>query len=61
MEYRLHDIEFEVREHGLTLNAVADRKTTLPVLKLAERVWRAQAYHRDIYKELDGVKDLLIL
>ena len=61
MEYRLPDIEFEAREHGLTLNAVAERKTQLPVLKLAGSVWRAQAYRRNIYKELDRVKDLLIL
>jgi hypothetical protein len=61
MEYRLHDIEFEAREHGLTLNAVADRKTELPLLKLSGSVWRAQAYRRNIYKELDRVKDLLIL
>jgi hypothetical protein len=61
MEYRLHDIEFEAREHGLTLQAVAERKTTLPVLSLAGSVWRAQAYRRNIFKELDRVKDLLIL
>ena len=61
MEYRLPDIEFEAREHGLTLNAVADRKTDLPLLSLTGSVWRAQAYRRNIYKELDRVKDLLIL
>jgi hypothetical protein len=61
MEYRLPDIEFEAREHGLTLNTVAERKTTLPLLSLTGSVWRAQAYRRNIYKELDRVKDLLIL
>ena len=61
MEYRLPDIEFEAREHGLTLNAVAERKTSLPLLSLTGSVWRAQAYRRNIYKELDRVKDLLIL
>ena len=33
MEYRLPDIEFEAREHGLTLNAVAERKTNLPLVE----------------------------
>ena len=62
MEYRLSDIEFEAREHGLTLSAVADRQAKhVPLLNLAGSVWRAQAYRRNIFKELDRVKDLLIL
>ena len=61
MEYRLPDIEFEAREHGLTLNAVANRKTNLPRLSLTGSIWRAQAYRRNIYAELDRVKDLLLL
>lgn len=62
MEYRLPEIEHEAREHGLTLQAVADRKPDLPpVLKRGDSVWRAQAYRRHIFAELDGVKGLLLL
>jgi CobQ/CobB/MinD/ParA family nucleotide binding protein len=61
MEYHLPDIEFEAREHGLTLNQVANRQTNVPHLSLTGSVWRAQAYRRNIYKELDSVKDLLIV
>ena len=61
MEYHLPDIEFEAREHGLTLNAVANRQTAVPLLSLTGSVWRAQAYRRNLYAELDRVKDLLIL
>ena len=61
MEYHLPDIEFEAREHGLTLNAVANRQTTVPLLSLTGSVWRAQAYRRNLYAEFDRVKDLLIL
>jgi hypothetical protein len=61
MEYRLPEIEHEAREHGLTLQAVAERKTVVPALKLTASVWRAQAYRRHIFAELDTVKDLLLL
>jgi len=61
MEYRLPEIEHEAREHGLTLQAVAERKTTVPALKSTASVWRAQAYRRHIFTELETVKDLLLL
>jgi hypothetical protein len=61
MEYRLPEIEHEAREHGLTLQAVAERNTTVPALKSTASVWRAQAYRRHIFAELDTVKDLLLL
>jgi hypothetical protein len=61
MEYRLPEIEHEAREHGLTLQVVAERKTSVPALKSTASVWRSQAYRRHIFAELDGVKDLLLL
>jgi hypothetical protein len=61
MEYRLPEIEHEAREHGLTLQAVASRKTTVPALKSTASVWRAQAYRRHLFAELERVKDLLLL
>ncbi len=59
MEYRIPEIEHEVREHGLTLQAVAERKTDVPALKLTASVWRAQAYRRNLFAELDRVKEPL--
>jgi MinD-like ATPase involved in chromosome partitioning or flagellar assembly len=61
MEYRIPEIEHEIREHGLTLQAVAERKTDVPALKLTASVWRAQAYRRNLFAELDRVKGLLLL
>ncbi len=61
MEYRIPEIEHEMREHGLTLQAVAERKTDVPALKLTASVWRAQAYRLDLFAELDLVKGLLLL
>ena len=61
MEYRIPEIEHEAREHGLTLQAVAERKTDVPTLKLTASVWRAQAYRRNLFAELERVKELLLL
>ena len=61
MEYRLAEIEHEAREHGLTLQAVAERKTKVPALSQTASVWRAQAYRRNLFAELNRVKDLLLL
>jgi MinD-like ATPase involved in chromosome partitioning or flagellar assembly len=61
MEYRLAEIEHEAREHGLTLQAVAERKTKIPSLSHTASVWRAQAYRRNLFAELNRVKDLLLL
>ncbi len=61
MEYRIPEIEHEAREHGLTLQVVAERKTDVPALRLTASVWRAQAYRRNLFAELDREKDLLLL
>jgi hypothetical protein len=61
MEYRLPEIEHEARSHGVTMRAVADRRTIVPVLAKTASVWRAQAYRRNLFAELDRVKDLLLL
>jgi hypothetical protein len=61
MEYHLAEIEHETREHGLTLQAVAERKTNVPALSHTASVWRAQAYRRNMFAELNRVKDLLLL
>ena len=61
MEYRLPKVENPARQHGLTLNKIADRRTDVSELQQTTVVMRAQAYRRNLFAELDGVKDLLLL
>jgi MinD-like ATPase involved in chromosome partitioning or flagellar assembly len=61
MEYRLPKVEHPARQHGLTLNRIADRRTDVPELQQTTVVMRAQAYRRNLFAELDRVKELLLL
>jgi hypothetical protein len=61
MEYRLPKVENPARQHGLSLNRVANRQTDVPELQQTTVVIRAQAHRRNLFAELDGVKDLLLL
>jgi MinD-like ATPase involved in chromosome partitioning or flagellar assembly len=61
MQYRVQDIEQVAREHGVTMQAVADKKVDVPGLKEMPNVVRANGYRRNLFAELDGVKDLLLL
>ncbi len=61
MEYRLPKVENPARQHGLTLNEIADRHTDVSELQQTTVVMRAQAYRRNLFAELDRVKDLLLL
>ncbi|HEX4166646.1 MAG TPA: hypothetical protein VHZ55_14355 [Bryobacteraceae bacterium] len=61
MEYRLPKVENPARQHGLTLNKIADRHVDVPELQQTTVVMRAQAYRRNLFTELDRVKDLLLL
>ena len=61
MEYRLPKVENPARQHGLTLNRIADRHTDVSELQQTTVVMRAQAYRRNLFAELDRVKDLLLL
>jgi MinD-like ATPase involved in chromosome partitioning or flagellar assembly len=60
MEYRLPKVENPARQHGLTMNRIADRRTEVPELQQTTVVMRAQAYRRNLFVELDRVKDLLL-
>ena len=60
MEYRLPKVENPARQHGLTLNRIADRRTEVPELQQTTVVMRAQAYRRNLFAELDRVKELLL-
>jgi hypothetical protein len=61
MEYRLPKVEHPARQHGLTLNQIADRRTDVSELQQTTVVMRAQAYRRNLFAELERVKDLLLL
>jgi MinD-like ATPase involved in chromosome partitioning or flagellar assembly len=61
MEYRLPKFENPARQHGVTLGQAAERKATVPELQQTTVVLRAQAYRRNLFGELDRVKDLLLL
>ena len=60
MEYRLPKVENPARQHGLTINRVADRRVDVPELQQTTVVMRAQAYRRNVFAELDRVKELLV-
>ena len=62
MEFRLPEIENEAREAGLTMHAVAERRAKgNALLSSTASVFRAQAYRRHLFAELDRVKGLLVL
>jgi hypothetical protein len=61
MEYRFPKVEHPARQHGLTIGSVANRAHAVPELQKATVVLRAQAYRRNVFAELDRVKDLLLL
>jgi len=61
MEYRFPKVEHPARQHGLTIGSVANRTPAVPELQKATVVLRAQAYRRNLFEELDRVKDLLLI
>lgn len=60
MGYRLPEIENVTRNHGVTLARVASRSTDVPELQKSSRVMRAQGYLRELFKEFDTVKEVLL-
>jgi hypothetical protein len=61
MEYRFPKVEHPARQFGLTIGSVANRANSVSELQKATVVLRAQAYRRNVFAELDRVKDLLLL
>lgn len=61
MEYRLPKFENPARQYGVTLGQAAARQANIPELQQTTVVLRAQAYRRNLFAELDRVKDLLLL
>jgi hypothetical protein len=54
-------VENPARQHGVTLNRIAERAADVPELQQTTVVMRAQAYRRNLFGELERVKDLLLL
>ena len=60
MEFRLAELENPLRQHGIQLGQVADRKTTVDELKRASLVMRAQSYRRRLFSEFDRAKEAFL-
>jgi len=60
MEFRLAELENPVRQHGVRLGDVAERKAKVEELKRASLVMRAQSYRRRLFAEFDQVKEAFL-
>jgi hypothetical protein len=60
MEYRLPKVENPARQHGLTMNKVAERKADVLELQQTTVVMRAQAYRRNLFAELERAQEILL-
>ena len=57
MEFRLAELENPLRQHGVQLGQVADRKTVIDELKRASLIMRAQSYRRRLFSEFDRARE----
>ncbi|SEG63342.1 MinD-like ATPase involved in chromosome partitioning or flagellar assembly [Bryocella elongata] len=60
MEFRLAELENPVRQHGIRLGDVAERKAKVEELKRASLVMRAQSYRRRLFAQFDQVKEAFL-
>jgi MinD-like ATPase involved in chromosome partitioning or flagellar assembly len=60
MEFRLAELENPLRQHGIQIGQVADRKTVIDELKRASLVMRAQSYRRRLFSEFDRAKEAFL-
>jgi MinD-like ATPase involved in chromosome partitioning or flagellar assembly len=60
MEFRLAELENPLRQHGIQLGQVADRKTTVDELKRASLIMRAQSYRRRLFSEFNRAKEAFL-
>ncbi len=60
MEFRLAELENPLRQYGIQLGQVADRKTVVDELKRASLVMRAQSYRRRLFSEFDRAKQVFL-
>ena len=60
MEFRLAELENPLRQHGIQLGQVVERKTVVDELKRASLVMRAQSYRRRLFSEFDRAKEAFL-
>jgi MinD-like ATPase involved in chromosome partitioning or flagellar assembly len=60
MEFRLAELENPLRQHGIQLGQVADRKTVVDELKRASLIMRAQSYRRRLFSEFDRTREAFL-
>ncbi|WP_263377851.1 nucleotide-binding protein [Granulicella paludicola] len=60
MEFRLAELENPLRQHGVRLGDIAERKTAVSELKRASLVMRAQSYRRRLFAEFDRTKEVFL-
>jgi MinD-like ATPase involved in chromosome partitioning or flagellar assembly len=60
MEFRLAELENPLRQYGIQLGQVADRKAVVDELKRASLVMRAQSYRRRLFSEFDRVRQVFL-
>ncbi len=60
MEFRLAELENPIRQHGVQLGFVADRKAQVDELKRASLVMRAQSYRRKLFAEFDRAREAFL-
>jgi MinD-like ATPase involved in chromosome partitioning or flagellar assembly len=60
IEFRLAELENPLRQYGIQLGQVADRKTVVDELKRASLVMRAQSYRRRLFSEFDRARQVFL-
>ena len=60
IEFRLAELENPLRQHGIQVGQVADRKTMVDELKRASLVMRAQSYRRRLFSEFDRAREAFL-
>ncbi len=60
MEFRLAELENPLRQYGIQLGQVADRKAAVEELKRAPLIMRAQSYRRRLFSEFDRAKQVFL-
>ena len=60
MEFRLAELENPLRQHGIQLGQVADRKTVVDELRRASLVMRAQSYRRRLFSAFDRARQVFL-
>lgn len=60
MEFRLAELENPLRQHGVQLGQVAERRTAVDELKHASLVMRAQSYRRHLFAQFDKTRETFL-